>query len=62
MNEYYKGIAKRFIESKYPDVRGPLKIMLILVFCAGVEWGRKEAADILDTEVKQMRIEWGIKK
>lgn len=54
-------VAKRYIESKYPDVRGPLKAMLILAFGAGIDWGLKEAQDIIETELKQIRIEWGIK-
>jgi hypothetical protein len=57
MNPHNEHIAKRWVETKYPDVRGPLKSMLILAFRAGIDWGMKEAQDIFETQVKQMKLE-----
>jgi hypothetical protein len=57
MNPQNEHIAKRWVETKYPDVRGPLKSMLILAFGAGIDWGMKEAQDIIETQVKQMKLE-----
>jgi hypothetical protein len=57
LNEH---IAKRWIESKFPEVRGPMKAMLIITFGAGFDWGMKEAQDIVDTELKQINIEWNL--
>jgi hypothetical protein len=58
IREYQEAIARRYLESRFPEVRGPMKAMLVITFIAGHDWGIKEAQDIIDTEMKQFNIEW----
>jgi hypothetical protein len=52
MNEH---VAKRWVESKFPECRGPIKAMLIMSFGAGVNAGLAEAQEIIDEYVKMLR-------
>ena len=52
MNEH---VAKRWVESKFPECRGPVKAMLIMTFEAGVQAGMAEAQEMIDDYVKTLR-------